>query len=30
MKNLDQIIKVVKKWACDPCLNCPPNADLKD
>ncbi len=30
MKNLDQIIKVVKKWSYDPCLNCTPNADIKD
>jgi hypothetical protein len=30
MKNLNQIIKVIKKWAYDPCLNCTPNADLKD
>jgi hypothetical protein len=29
MKILDQIIKVVKKSAYDPGLNCPPNADLK-
>jgi hypothetical protein len=30
MKNLNQIIKVVKKWAYDPCLNCTSNANLKD
>lgn len=24
------MIKVVKKWAYDPCLNCTPNVDLKD